>query len=291
MSLSRSAESFLEMMAAERGASHHTLDAYRRDLTDFSDFLGADSDRASQQDLRDYLSDMAARRLAPRTAARRLSALRQFFHFLALEGNRADDPSFGVDSPKLGRPLPKVLSEADMALLLQAARLAKGVKGRMAEAMVELLYASGLRVSELATLPAASVLRGQTSLLVRGKGNKERMIPLGLPARRAIDVWLALRQPKSSRWLFPGRNSQPIRREAVAVILKRLALTAGLAPAKLSPHVLRHSFASHMLAGGADLRSLQQMLGHADISSTQIYTHVLEEKLTALVQAAHPLAR
>jgi integrase/recombinase XerD len=291
MGVSRAAEAFLEMMAAERGAAAHTLDAYRRDLEDFSDFLGLAPERADSADLRRYLGDMAARRLAPRTAARRLSALRQFFHFLALEGHRPDDPSLGIDGPRLGRPLPKFLSEPNMALLLEAARRGKGVAGRRAEALVELLYASGLRVSELVALPYSSLARGQTALLVRGKGNKERLVPLGLPARRAVDSWLLLRQPKASRWLFPGGGrSGHMTREAVALLLKRLAAGAGLPPSILSPHVLRHSFASHMLAGGADLRSLQQMMGHADISSTQIYTHVLEEKLTALVAAAHPLA-
>jgi integrase/recombinase XerD len=292
MSVSRDAEAFIEMMAAERGASAHTLDAYRRDLEDFSGFLGEAPERAQKGDLRDYLGDMAARRLAPRTAARRLSALRQFFHFLALEGRRPDDPSLGIDSPRLGRPLPKLLSESNMALLLEAAQRAKGLAGRRAEAMIELLYASGLRVSELVGLPLSAMARGQTAILVRGKGNKERLIPLSVPARRAVDEWLRLRQPKASRWLFPGiGRSGHMTREAVALLLKRIAAGAGLPPAMLSPHVLRHSFASHMLAGGADLRSLQQMMGHADISSTQIYTHVLEERLTALVSAAHPLAK
>jgi len=286
-----SAEAFLEMMAAERGASPHTLDAYRRDLEDFEDYLGFQAEKASREDLRHYLGDLAARRFAARTQARRLSALRQFFHFLALEGRRADDPSAGVDSPRLGRPLPKLLSESAVGQLLDAARRAKGGAGRRAEAMVELLYASGLRVSELVGLPVSTLARGQTSLIVRGKGNKERLIPLGIPARRAVDAWLQLRQPKASRWLFPGSGSQGhMTREAVALLLKRLAAGAGLPPSTLSPHVLRHSFASHMLAGGADLRTLQQMMGHADISSTQIYTHVLEERLTALVSAAHPLA-
>jgi len=291
MSLSREAETFLEMMAAERGAANHTLDAYRRDLEDFGNFIGSAPELAQTADLRDYLSHLTARRLAPRTAARRLSALRQFFHFLALEGRRADDPTLGIDAPKLGLSLPKFLSTDSMSLLLASAQRAKGVNGRRAEALLELLYASGLRVSELVELKLSAVARGQTSLLVRGKGGKERLIPLGLPALRAIETWLALRQPKASPFLFPGGGrSGHLTREMVAQQLKRLAGGAGLPPNCLSPHVLRHSFASHMLAGGADLRSLQQMLGHADIATTQIYTHVLEEKLIKLVQSAHPLA-
>jgi integrase/recombinase XerD len=283
-------EAFLEMMAAERAASPHTLDAYRRDLLDFEEFLGVAPDKASREDLRHYLGDLASRRFAPRTQARRLSALRQFFHFLALEGMRPDDPSAGIDSPRLGRPLPKLMSEGAVGQLLEAAKKAKGVAGRRAEALVELLYASGLRVSELVSLPVFAVARGQTSVMVRGKGGKERLVPLGIPARNAVDAWLLLRRPKASRWLFPGAGGGHLTREAVALLLKRLAAAAGLPPSTLSPHVLRHSFASHMLAGGADLRSLQQMLGHADISSTQIYTHVLEDRLSALVSAAHPLA-
>lgn len=288
--LSRDAEAFIEMMEAERGASKHTIDAYGRDLADFADFLGGDPAKAGRDDLAAYLGDLRARKLAPRTAARRLSALRQFFHFLALDGRRADDPSQGVDSPRLGRPLPKFMSQDGIGRLLEAAKQGKGVRGRRDEAMLELLYASGLRVSELVTLPLSAVARGQTSLLIRGKGGKERLIPLGLPACRAIEAWLALRQPKSSRFLFPGGTQGHVSREMVAIQLKRLAAAAGLPPSTLSPHVLRHSFASHLLAGGADLRSLQQMLGHADIATTQIYTHVLEEKLTSLVNSAHPLA-
>jgi integrase/recombinase XerD len=288
---SRHVEAFLEMMAAERGASAHTLDAYSRDLRDFGDFAAGRIEQADRESLRLYLSDLAQRGLAPRTVARRLSALRQFFHFLVTDGRTATDPTQGVDSPSLGRPLPKVLAEQAVETLLDAARRAEGIAGRRAEALLELLYASGLRISELVGLPVATVARGQTTLIVRGKGGKERMIPLGLPACRAVEIWLTLRQPKHSRWLFPGKGaSGHLSREAVALLLKRLAVTAGLPASTVSPHVLRHSFASHLLAGGADLRSLQQMLGHADIATTQIYTHVLEERLTKLVTTAHPLA-
>ena len=295
MNASPHAEAFLEMMAAERGASKHTLDAYFRDLDDFSGFIlsrGLAIEAADTESLRDFLSDMADRGLAPRTAARRLSALRQFFHFLMADGRRKDDPTHGLDSPRLGRPLPKYLGESAIDKLLAAARAVEGVKGRRDEAILELLYATGMRVSELCSLPVASVARGQATLVVRGKGNKERMIPLGLPACRAIEAWLELRQPKTSRWLFPGGRgaNKPISRDGVAVILKKLAAAAGVPPSTLSPHVLRHSFASHLLAGGADLRSVQQMLGHADIATTEIYTHVQEDRLTSLVKSAHPLA-
>lgn len=292
MSASPHVEAFLEMMAAERGASKHTLDAYLRDLDDFAAFLGTAIEQADTESLRDFLSNMADRGLAPRTAARRLSALRQFFHFLMADGRRKDDPSHGLDSPRLGRPLPKYLGESAIDKLLEAARAVEGAKGRRDEAILELLYATGMRVSELCTLPLAAVARGQTTLIVRGKGNKERMIPLGEPACRAIEAWLELRQPKTSRWLFPAtrKPNQPIARDVVALMLKKLAADAGVPPSTLSPHVLRHSFASHLLAGGADLRSVQQMLGHADIATTEIYTHVQEERLSSLVKSAHPLA-
>lgn len=292
MSASPHVEAFLEMMAAERGASKHTLDAYYRDLDDFAQFLGTAIEQADTDSLRGFLSSMADRGLAPRTAARRLSALRQFFHFLMADGRRRDDPTHGLDSPRLGRPLPKYLGESAIDKLLAAARKVEGARGRRDEAILELLYATGMRVSELCALPVAAVARGQTTLIVRGKGNKERMIPLGEPACRAIGAWLELRQPKSSRWLFPAlrKPNQPIARDAVALMLKKLAADAGVPPSTLSPHVLRHSFASHLLAGGADLRSVQQMLGHADIATTEIYTHVQEERLSALVKSAHPLA-
>jgi integrase/recombinase XerD len=287
-------EAFLEMMAAERGASRHTLDAYFRDLDDFAGFAasrGQAVEAAGTETLREFLSDMAERGLAPRTAARRLSALRQFFHFLMADGRRGDDPTHGLDSPRLGRPLPKYLGETAIEALLTTVKAEEGVKARRTEAIVELLYATGLRVSELCGLPVAAFARGRSTLVVRGKGNKERMIPLGLPALRAVEAWMAAREPKTSRWLFPaGAGAKPISRNVVSGLLKKLAADAGVAPSSLSPHVLRHSFASHLLAGGADLRSVQQMLGHADIATTEIYTHVQEERLSALVKGNHPLA-
>jgi len=281
-------------MAAERGASRHTLDAYFRDLDDFAGFAlsrGQAAYAADTETLRDFLTDMADRGLAPRTAARRLSALRQFFHFLMADGRRTDDPTHGLDSPRLGRPLPKYLGESAIDRLLTTAKAEEGAKGRRTEAIVELLYATGMRVSELCGLPVASFARGQSTLVVRGKGNKERMIPLGLPALRAVEAWMEVRQPKTSRWLFPAAGGvKPISRSVVATLLKKLAADSGVPPSTLSPHVLRHSFASHLLAGGADLRSVQQMLGHADIATTEIYTHVQEERLSALVKGSHPLA-
>ncbi len=291
----RHVEAFLEMMAAERGAAANTLDAYRRDLADFADFLvglGLAEHQADSDALRDYIAQMKRRGLAARTAARRLSTLRQFHRFLFGEGVRTDDPSQIIDAPKLGRALPKYLSETDVLALIEAARSKDGVAGRRTQAMIELLYAAGLRVSELAGLPVAAVARNPEMLIVRGKGNKERMIPLGEPARLATQAWLALRQPKESRWLFPGDGqSGHVTRTGFAKMLDELAIAAGIAPSRVSPHVLRHSFASHLLAHGADLRSVQQMLGHADIATTQIYTHVLDERLKSLVNQHHPLAR
>lgn len=291
---SRHGESFLEMMAAERGAAINTLDAYRRDLDDFGEFLacaGLALHQADTEAIRHYIGDLKDRGMAPRTAARRLSCIRQFHKFLFAEGLRKDDPSSVIDSPKLGRPLPKYLSEAEVSALLEAARAIMGVDGLRAVAMLELLYASGLRVSELVELPLAAAARDQPSVIVRGKGGKERLVPLGDPARQALADWRTVRQPKGSKYLFPGDgDSGHFTRSGFAKLLSTLALNAGIDRRRVSPHVLRHSFASHLLAHGADLRSVQQMLGHADIATTQIYTHVLDEKLKGLVNQHHPLA-
>jgi integrase/recombinase XerD len=289
-------ETFLEMMAAERGASPRTLDAYRRDLEDFTSFLKSDIAKADAEHLRGYIGFMKKAALAPRTAARRLSCLRQFYKFLYGEGVRTDDPTATLDSPRLGRPLPKFLSEDEVERLLAAARDVGGAKGLRAVALLELLYATGLRVSELVSLPLAAV-RGKPAIIVRGKGNKERMIPVGDAARAATEAYLAVRESflpanvKSSPRLFPsdGRGGY-ISRNSLSILLKDLAIRAGLPPARVSPHVLRHSFATHLLSHGADLRALQQMLGHADISTTQIYAHVLDERLKKLVQDNHPLS-
>lgn len=287
------------MMAAERGASVNTLEAYRRDLSDFAAFAGRRGraiEAADAKNIRDYLAGLRGRRRSAATQARRLSVLRQFFEFLFAEGVRDDDPAQGIDAPKLGQPLPKYLGEAEVQALIIAARRIDGAEGLRVTALIEALYATGLRVSELAGLPLSAISRDGQMLMVRGKGGKERMVPLGDPARDAIGSYLEVRggfipPGKSSAFLFPSRSrSGHLTRASVARNLKTLAATAGIDPARVSPHVLRHSFASHLLAHGADLRSLQQMLGHADISTTQIYTHVLEQRLKNLVEQSHPLA-
>jgi len=297
-------EAFLEMMVAERGAAENTRAAYGRDLIHFKKFLlgrRRDLDSARQVDIRAYLTRQAEAQMAPRSVARRLSALRQFYRFLFAEGVRTDDPTGGIDSPRQGRPLPKILSEGEVARLLAAARAWPGRDGLRAVALVELFYATGLRISELITLPAAALACDPRVLTVRGKGGKERLVPLGAPARAAVaayrSAWAAegKRQPKSrlaeSRWLFPSRGGAThLSRQRVAQMLKGLAIAAGIDPGKVSPHVLRHAFASHMLDRGADLRALQKMLGHADITTTQIYTHVPGERMKTLVNTRHPLA-
>jgi integrase/recombinase XerD len=234
--------------------------------------------------------------MAPRTTARRLSALRQFHKFLVAEGIRPDDPTSTLDAPRLGRPLPKLLSEAEVTALIEATRRIDGPDGARLVCFVELLYATGLRVSELVALPLAR-LRDERVLVVRGKGGKERMVPLSEPARAALVAYGAVRGAflgagETSRFLFPSRSAEGhLTRRRVGQLMKEVALEAGVDPARVSPHVLRHAFASHLLDHGADLRSVQQMLGHADIATTQIYTHVLGERLRALVETHHPLAR
>ncbi len=299
----RHVDGFLEMLAAERGAAANTIESYGRDLGDFAAFAhrqGTPPEEADGDLIRAYLASLDKAGMAPRTGARRLSALRQFFRFLFSEGIRADDPSAAIDSPRLGRPLPKHLNEAEVESLLDAARGRTGPEGLRLVAMMEVLYATGLRVSELVGLPLSALSRDGVMLVVRGKGGKERLVPLGRPAALAIDAYKEARphfvsggrsRAAASPWLFPSRARQGhLTRARFAQLLKELAVEAGLDPTRVSPHVLRHSFASHLLAHGADLRSLQQMLGHADIATTQIYTHVLDERLKALVRQAHPLA-
>ena len=296
--LSREAQAFIEMLTAERGASRNTEAAYGADLRNLEAFLARRKQKPLTADadaLRAYLKSLDYVGMTPRTVARRLSVMRQFFRFLVAERLREGDPASTLDSPRLGRPLPKVLSRQEVDRLIEASHREDDL-GRMAT-LLEILYATGLRVSELVTLPLAAVERDPTVLVVRGKGDKERLVPLSDPARRAIASWMRVRaaqldDDEKSRFLFPSRGrTGHLTRQRFAQLLKEAALAAGIDPARVSPHVLRHAFASHLLEGGADLRSVQLMLGHADIATTQIYTHVLDEKLRALVQDKHPLAR
>lgn len=293
-------EAFLEMLSAERGAAVHTLDAYRRDLLDFAGHLrkkGRTFTNSSAADVRDYLASLSSAGLKASTQARRLSALRQLHRFLLDEDIRADDPTSAIESPKRGRPLPKVVTEQQTQSLIDAAATLEGPEAVRLLCIVELLYASGLRVSELVTLPLTAASGERRMLLVKGKGGKERLVPLGAPAREAIKAYIQVRprflspSERAQRFLFPSRGVEGhLTRRRVAQLLKDLAVKAGVDPRKLSPHVLRHAFASHLVAHGADLRSVQQLLGHADIATTQIYTHVQDERLKRLVSEKHPLA-
>ena len=295
--ISRQVEAFLEMLAAERGAAKLTLAAYRRDLADAAAFLGGALETASSEDLRGYFGRLARAGFSARTAARRLSALRQFFRFLLAEGWRPDDPTSVLDAPRLGRALPKLVSENEAGALIAAARARGGAEGARLLCLLELLYGAGMRVSELASLPVAALQRERRFVVLRGKGGKERLVPLGEPARAALDAYLEARPAflagaKGQRFLFPSRSAAGhLTRRRCGQLLKELAFEAGLDPARLSPHVLRHAFATHLLDHGADLRSVQEMLGHADIATTQIYTHVAGERLHRLVNEHHPLTK
>lgn len=294
-------ESFLEMMSAERGAANNTIAAYRRDLSDYLVWLGrrqVSARAAGRDDITAYLERLAAEGLAASSSARKLSALRQFHKFLAADALRSDDPTRIVASPRARRALPKVLSieEVDRLLTLAEAEVAdqgksdaERVAARRLHLLLELLYATGMRVSELVELRRVAVLRDAGFLTIRGKGNKERIVPLTDRARDLLVDWL--RDLPPGPWLFPaGGETGHIARQVFARDLKRLAGMAGLSGERVSPHVLRHAFASHLLAGGADLRVVQTLLGHADIATTQIYTHVLEERLKSLVEGKHPMA-
>ena len=302
VALSAVGEIFLEMMAAERGAAANTVDSYGRDLHDFARFMvtrGRAIEDADTRLIRLYLERLSRAGMTPATIARRLSALAQFFGFLVTDGRRDDDPMSILDRPRQMRGLPKALSEGEVDSLLTAAHGREGPEGLRLTALVEILYATGLRATELVSLPLSAVARDAETLVVTGKGGKERMVPLTEAARAAIAAYLTVRdrfptarapQP-AKRWLFPSRSRQGhLTRVRFSQLLKDLARDAGLDARKVSAHVLRHSFASHLLANGADLRSLQQMLGHADISTTQIYTRILDERLVELVETAHPLA-
>jgi integrase/recombinase XerD len=273
-------ENFLEMLSAERGAAANTLESYRRDLDGYLQHLarrGRDARDAMPEDIRSWLGAMSKAGMAASTAARRLSAVRQFHKFLFTEGRRADDPTATIDSPRQGRALPKILSEDEVSLMLEVSRSDGSPAGLRMTALLEMLYATGMRVSELVKLPLSAVARDQDFITVVGKGSKERLVPLTRRAREA---------------LFPSNGKEGhLTRQRFGQMLKDLAVLSGISPSKVSPHVLRHAFASHLLAHGADLRAVQQLLGHSDISTTQIYTHVLNERLARLVSEKHPLAR
>jgi integrase/recombinase XerD len=294
-------DAFLEMMAVERAAAQNTLAAYARDLADAGAFLdrrGSGLGKASAEDVEAYFADLGARGLSPATAARRRAAVRQFYRFVLGEGWRSDDPSRRVEAPKKGRPLPKVLSREEMDRLIAAASARDGGQGLRFGCMVELAYASGLRISELTALPLAAVARDPSYLIVKGKGGKERVAPLNQAARAAVKAYLAVRYkflPKGDRsnpWLFPSRSRVGrLTPRRFAQVLDEAAADAGIDPERVSPHVLRHAFATHLLEGGADLRVVQKLLGHSDIATTQIYTHVASDRLREVVATKHPLAR
>ena len=296
-------EAFLEMMSAERGASPNTLDAYGRDLADASRFMKGRLLKGDAKAVARYAVWLADQGLAPRSQARKLSSLRRFFRFLFEEGDRKDDPTSKLEGPKAQRDIPDVLSREEVARLIEAC----GEDARLS-CLVELLYGAGLRVSELVSLklgnlPRRKGERWETSdIIIRGKGGKDRLCPLGRPALDAILAWLAVREaslPKktvrasgASAYLFPSRGEDPhLTRRRLGQMLKDLSLAAGLDPARVHPHALRHAYATHLLQGGADLRSVQTLLGHADISTTEIYTHVLTDELAELLETAHPLSR
>ena len=293
-------EAFLEMMAVERDASPHTLSAYGRDLADaemaLSDAGGLM--KADAEAVEAWFADLSRRGLSAATAARRRSSARQFYRFALAEGWRTDDPSRRLDAPKQGRSLPKVLSRDEIDALLAASAARDAAAGLRLVALVEMAYASGLRVSELLGQKVEAVRRDPAYLIVRGKGGKERLAPLNAAAREAIKAWLVARDGKrkpeapDSPWLFPssGRTGHLTPRR-FAQLLDEAAITAGIDPARVSPHVLRHAFATHLLEGGADLRVVQTLLGHVDIATTQIYTHVATDRLAQVVQQNHPLAR
>lgn len=290
---------FLEMLLVERGASRNTIQSYRADIDGYYAFLAAQKKspvKAVRPDVENFLKT-GAKDISARSQARKLSALRQFHQFLLSEKTRADDPTQLVESPKLPKKLPKYLTEEEVLALLKAIDGIKGRDGVRLRALFEILYASGLRVSELVTLPLSAVQRGPQYMTVRGKGNKERIVPLTDAARDAVKDYLEVRQSyagvkKESKYLFPSSAREGhLTRQRFGQMLKELSIEAGIEPRKISPHVIRHAFATHLLNHGMDLRSLQQLLGHADISTTQIYTHVMPQRLQQAVKQHHPLAK
>ncbi|MTI18290.1 site-specific tyrosine recombinase XerD [Rhodobacteraceae bacterium RKSG542] len=301
-------EAFFEMLSVERASAYNTLESYRADLEDFEDFLrvsSVDLLAVQSDDIRGYLSDLTSRGYAASSQARRLSALRQFYGFCYAEGHRGDDPTRTIISPKKQLNLPGVLSEDEVDQLIDLAETeakgsydtdAKHLRAARTYTLLEVLYATGLRVSELVSLPVSAAIRDSRLITIKGKGGRERAVPLSVRAQKAMSEYVRLRASigsyADSVWLFPSHGeSGHFTRQAFARDLKALAIRAELAPAKVSPHVLRHAFASHLLQNGADLRVVQQLLGHADISTTQIYTHVLDERLKQIVETYHPLAQ
>lgn len=307
MSSAAHIEAFLEMMAVERASAKNTLTAYGKDLADADGFLvagGTDLSRAAAEEVEAYFASLGARGLSPATAARRRAAVRQFYRFAVEEGWRSDNPARRVEAPRRGRPLPKLLSREEVERLIAAAGERDGAGGLRLACMIELLYASGLRVSELLALPLAAVAREPAFVSVKGKGGKIRLAPLNGAAREAVKAYLAVRTrflhpgpaagaQRENPWLFPSRRGAGARLtpRRLAQLLDEAAVKAGIDPARVSPHVLRHAFATHLLEGGADLRVVQTFLGHADISTTQIYTHVADERLRETVSRAHPLSK
>jgi integrase/recombinase XerD len=295
------AEAFLEMMAVERAAAKNTLTAYSKDLADAQGFLAGrkrDLAAASAEDIEAYFQALSDRGLSPATAARRRASVRQFYRFVLGEGWRDDDPSRRVDAPKQGRPLPKVLSRDEVDRIIAAASARDGAQGLRLGCMVELIYASGLRISELTSLRLDALARDPAYLMVRGKGGKDRLAPLNDAARTAVKAYLEVRKtflPKgdaANPWLFPSRGKGGrLTPRRFAQLLDEAAADAGIDPARVSPHVLRHAFATHLLEGGADLRVVQKLLGHADIATTQIYTHVAGDRLREVMATKHPLGR
>jgi integrase/recombinase XerD len=291
-------EAFLEMMAVERSAARNTLTAYEKDLADASGFLGGRGrslNDACAEDVEAWFADLGARGLAPATAARRRASIRQFYRFVLGEGWRTDDPSRRVDAPKKGRPLPKILSRDEVTRLIAAAGEKDGAAGLRLGCIIEVIYASGLRISECLSLSLAALARDPAYLIVKGKGGKERLAPLNDHARTAVKAWLEARKvsaDKDSPWLFPSRGaSGHLTPRRLGQLLEEAARAAGIDPGRVSPHVLRHAFATHLLEGGADLRTVQTLLGHADIATTQIYTHVATDRLAQVMATKHPLGR
>lgn len=297
-------EAFLEMLSAERGSRRNTLDAYKRDLDDAAVEIKTPLAHASAEAVEAYVAGLTKRGLKAATVRRRVSALRQYYRFLLEEGDRSDDPTARIAAPKRGRSLPKTLGQDDIARLIEGAGAASDATALRDRALIELLYGGGFRVSELVALPLkAAPKAGQSHMIITGKGGRERMIVLGAPALRALDDYLSVRGsflPKSQakreradKWLFPSPSAKDgkLTRRRVAQVLAQAARAAGLNPRAVSPHVLRHAFATHLVEGGADLRTVQTLLGHADISTTQIYTHVADERLQKIVESAHPLAK